>query len=166
MQHAHTHLAWEVIYNRNNTSCLWHRQDSTPGFSWTSLRHHDDVIKWKHFPLTGLCAGNSPVTGDAVAPIMTSLLCCWISARNLTGLSMINQYKPDSRPYDERSFNTFDVNTRVTLNHHPWLRNRSDFESKWDKLFLSRNEPRVLQEHIIHQVESRLINQTSYLGSI
>ena len=112
MQHAHAHLAWEVIYNRNNSSCLWHRQEWTPGFSWTSLRHHHDVIKWKHFSLTGLCAGNSPVTGDAVAPIMTSLLCYWISARNLTGLSMINQYKPDSRPYDERSFNTFDVNTK------------------------------------------------------
>ena len=27
-------------------------------------RQHDDVIKWKHFPLLALCAGNSPVTGE------------------------------------------------------------------------------------------------------
>ena len=25
---------------------------------------HDDVIKWKLFPLLALCAGNSPVTGE------------------------------------------------------------------------------------------------------
>ena len=25
---------------------------------------HDDVIKWKHFRVTGLCAGNSPVNGE------------------------------------------------------------------------------------------------------
>ena len=26
--------------------------------------YHDDVIKWKHFPLLALCEGNSPVTGE------------------------------------------------------------------------------------------------------
>ena len=25
---------------------------------------HDEVIKWKHFRVTGLCAGKSPVTGE------------------------------------------------------------------------------------------------------
>ena len=25
---------------------------------------HEDVIKWKHFRVTGHCAGNSPVTGE------------------------------------------------------------------------------------------------------
>ena len=30
----------------------------------TSTEAHDDVIKWKHFLITGPCAGNSPVTGE------------------------------------------------------------------------------------------------------
>ena len=36
---------------------------------------HGDVIKWKHFRVTGLCAGNSPVIGEfpAQRPVTRSL---------------------------------------------------------------------------------------------
>ena len=35
---------------------------------------NDDVIKWKYFRVTGLCAGNSPVTGEfpAQRPVIRS----------------------------------------------------------------------------------------------
>ena len=28
---------------------------------------HDDVIKWDHFPLLAICAGNSPVSDEFTA---------------------------------------------------------------------------------------------------
>ena len=53
---------------------------------WT----HDDVIKLKHFrvtgPLCGVCAGNSPVTGEfpsqrpVTQSFMFSLICAWTSS--------------------------------------------------------------------------------------
>ena len=42
---------------------------------------HDDVIKWKHFRVTAICAWNSPVTGEFASerPVMSSLICAWIN---------------------------------------------------------------------------------------
>ena len=48
-----------------------------------SPRYHDDVIKWKIFRVTGICAGNSPVTGEFLAKasyaLMFSLISAWIN---------------------------------------------------------------------------------------
>ena len=32
--------------------------------SVSMIKIHDDVIKWKHFRITGLCVGNSLVTSE------------------------------------------------------------------------------------------------------
>ena len=52
------------------------------GKVWT----HDDVIKWKHSVLLGICAGNSSVTGEfptqrpVTRNLVFSLICAWINA--------------------------------------------------------------------------------------
>ena len=46
---------------------------------------HDDVIKWKHFRVTGHLRGNSPVPGEFLSQsqwhgaLMFSLICVWIN---------------------------------------------------------------------------------------
>ena len=48
------------------------------------LLKHEDVIKWKHFHVLALCAGNSPVTGEfpTQKPVtrMFSLILAWINS--------------------------------------------------------------------------------------
>ena len=61
-------------------------QHSLAVISWAILLHHDDVIKWKHFRVTGPFAGNSPVTGEIPAQnqwrrvLMFSSIRAWINS--------------------------------------------------------------------------------------
>ena len=73
-------LAWKKLLNKE-LSCRWFEVpwsscDVTvkfhqiwccylyPGENMITWVPHDDVIKWKHFPLLALFASNSPVTGE------------------------------------------------------------------------------------------------------
>ena len=54
-------------------------------FLISSLGTHDEVINWKHFRVTGLSVGNSPVTcdfpqrGQWRGDLMFSFICAWIN---------------------------------------------------------------------------------------
>ena len=58
----YTHSAQNILRTRVlGMIASWYRTNFNKA---QQSANHDDVIKWKHFRVTGLCTGNSPVTGE------------------------------------------------------------------------------------------------------
>ena len=78
------HVTFEIWFSKNSYHIRWSLL--TPRPDQMLLNHHDDVIKWKHFPrnwpfVRGIHRSpmNSPHKGQWRGALMFSLICDWIN---------------------------------------------------------------------------------------